>query len=118
MQKRILIAEDHLQTREAMTSSALSAGYSVVSVADGLEYLAAVSKEKFDLIITDLIMPDLNGVSATEIMKLGGDDTPIIAVTALSYNDISPFKDKFLKIFHKPIDIKELFEYIKTTLDR
>jgi len=118
MQKRILIAEDHLQTREAMISSALSEGYSVVSATDGLEYLSAVSKEKFDLIITDLIMPDLNGVSATEIMKLGGDDTPIIAVTALSTNDVSQFKDKFVKIFHKPIDIRELFEYIKATLEK
>ena len=116
MQKRILIAEDHIPTREAMTLSAMSAGYDVVSVADGLEYLSAVSKEHFDLVITDLMMPDLNGASATAIMKLEGDNTPVIAVTALSEENTCHIKDKFTKIFHKPIDSKELFDYIKTLL--
>ena len=116
MQKRILIAEDHIPTREALAMSAINEGYEVVTVSDGLEYLSAVSKEHFDVIITDLMMPDLSGYSATGIMKLNGNNIPIIAVTALSCDDVSHIKDKFSKIFHKPIDSKELFVYIKTLL--
>jgi len=116
MQKRILIAEDHLLTREAMTASAIQEGYDVVSVSDGLEYLAAVSNGNFDLIITDLMMPDLNGASATEIMRLKGDATPVIAVTALSSHDVLEVRDKFNRVFHKPVDTKDLFGYIKTLL--
>ena len=116
MPKRILIAEDHTPTRETLTLSATKEGYDVTAVADGLEYLAAVSKEDFDLIITDLMMPDLNGASATEIMKLKGDGTPVIAVTALSSHDVRHVRDNFTKIFHKPINSSELFEYIRTIL--
>ena len=116
MIKRILIAEDDYTSREALTKLDESAGYDVIAVADGIELLSILNAFKVDLIITDLMMPDLNGDSATEIMKLKGDKTPIIAITGLSDHDIGHIKDKFTGIYHKPINITELFGYIKTLL--
>jgi DNA-binding response OmpR family regulator len=114
MTKRILIAEDDYSSREALTELAMHEGYDVISVADGVQLLSIINIGKFDVVITDLVMPDLNGVLASDIMKLKGDMTPVIAVTGLSSHDVRHVMDKFHRIYHKPINIKELFEYIRT----
>jgi DNA-binding response OmpR family regulator len=116
MRKRILIAEDDFNTRETLTKLAENAGYEVLAVADGAEMLAIADIGKFDVVITDLMMPDLNGVSANEIMRLKGDKTPIIAVTGLSPQDIEHVKGNFAGIFYKPINASALFGYIGTLL--
>jgi DNA-binding response OmpR family regulator len=114
MPKRILIAEDDFPSREALTKLAEAEGYEVLAVADGVELLSVTDKYKFDAVITDLVMPALNGASASEILKMKGDKTPIIAVTGLSPHDIRYIKGVFDKIFYKPIDAHVLFGYIKT----
>lgn len=81
MIKRILIAEDDSPSREALTTLAKMQGYDVIAVADGAELLSIANALKFDLIITDLIMPEINGASAIDIMALSGNSTPAIAVT-------------------------------------
>lgn len=116
MPKRILIAEDQLVTREALTKYFKTKGYDVVAVENGIRLLAVVSEKEFDVVITDLIMPDLNGVASTEVMKFKGSITPVIALTGLSPQEVSHFQDKFTKVFHKPIDSSELFEYIESLL--
>jgi len=116
-QKRILIAEDQMSTREALTKLARLRGYDVVAVNDGFDLIAAANSEKFDVIVTDLVMPDLNGVSAIEIMKLQGNTTPIIALTGLSPDDVGPIQAWFTKVYHKPINAKAMFEYIGELLD-
>ena len=113
---RILIAEDDYESREALTKLAEAEGYEVLAVADGVELLTIADKSKFDAVITDLVMPDLNGASASEIMKLKGDKTPIIAVTGLSPHDVRHIKDKFTKIYYKPVNASKLFGYIKTLM--
>ena len=118
MIKRILIAEDDFSSREALTKLATSFGFDVVAVADGAELLSIANAWKFDLIITDLIMPELNGASVFEIMKLGGNNTPMIAVTGLSVHDIRFIKDKFVKIFYKPINAKKLLNTSKSLIQR
>ena len=116
MAKRILIADDQMATRDALTKFARMQGYDVVSVTNGVDLLTVVADEKFDVVITDLIMPDLNGASAAENLKLRGSTTPVIALTGLAPQDIKPFQDKFTRIYHKPVNASELFEYIESLL--
>ena len=118
MPKRILVAEDQMVSREALIKHATMRGYDVVAVTNGVELLTIAADKKFDLVITDLVMPDLNGASATEIMKLQGNTTPVIALTGLSEEDVSFAEDNFTKIFHKPINVGELFLYIESLLGK
>jgi DNA-binding response OmpR family regulator len=118
MPKRILIAEDQLATREALIQHAKRKGYDVVAVANGIRLVAIASVEVFDVVITDLIMPDLNGVASIDVLKFKGNTTPVIALTGLSPQDTDHFQNKFTKIFHKPVDISELFEYLETLLGK
>ena len=118
MAKRILIAEDDPASRELIFVHARTHNYEVVAVTDGVDLLTTFANERFDLIITDLMMPNLNGVSATEIMNMLGNKTPVIALTALFPDDTHLFQDKFTKIFHKPCDYKELFEYVESLIGK
>lgn len=118
MPKRILIAEDQISTREALTKLATMRGYDVVAVTNGVDLLAIAADQRFDLVITDLVMPNLNGASATEIMKLQGSTTPVIALTGLSPHDVRLVQTKFTKIFYKPVNGDKLFEYIESLLGK
>jgi len=118
MSKRILIAEDDQGSRELVTIRAINKGYEVVAVTNGFDLLAASAKEQFDLVITDLRMPDLDGTSATEIMKLQRDTTPVIALTALSPNEVLLVQSTFIKIFHKPCNYNELFDYVESLIGK
>ena len=118
MTKRILIAEDDPGSREILTIHARIQGYEVVAVNDGVDLLTTSANERFDLIITDLMMANLDGASATEIMKMQGNTVPVIALTALSPEDIHLVQDKFTKIYHKPCNYKDLFEYVESLIGK
>jgi hypothetical protein len=49
-------------------------------------------------------------------MSLLGNTTPVIALTGLGQQDLGFVQDSFTKIFHKPINVVELFEYIESLL--
>ena len=118
MPKRILIAEDDPAHRELITIYAKNKGYDVVVVTDGVDLLTTFANEQFDLIITDLKMANLNGASATEIIKMQDNQVPIIALTAYSPNEINLVQFTFTKIYHKPCDYKELFEYVESLIGK
>jgi DNA-binding response OmpR family regulator len=116
MVKRVLIAEDDPGAREALAKHFAIRRYQVVSVTSGVKLIEAATEGKFDLIVTDILMPDLDGVASAEIIKLNGAITPIIALTALSPQDLYQSQNTFTMIFYKPIKMNELFEYIETLL--
>ena|SRR6185369_17668109 len=118
MPKRILIAEDDMHARDLMTTLAKMQGYDVIAVDNGVDLLTIASKEHFDIVITDLMMADLNGASAAEIMKMQGSTTPIIALTGKSPHDLCLVQDKFTRIYHKPCDFKDLFEYVESLIGK
>jgi two-component system, OmpR family, response regulator MprA len=114
MPKRILIAEDEEAAREALAHLATTQGYDVTTVSDGVDLLSIATKERFDVVITDLMMKDLDGAAAAEIMKMQGNTIPVIAITGASTHDLRFVEGTFTRIFHKPINIRELFEYVDT----
>ena len=81
----VLLAEDNLINQKVSIKILNRAGYNVTAVGNGIEVLEAVAKDKFDLILMDIQMPEVDGYSATkEIRKLnnGYSKIPIIALTA------------------------------------
>ena len=118
MPGRILVIDDESQITRVLRASLSAQGYDVRTANDPEEALRVFKDWPPDLVITDLMMPDLNGASAAEIMKLQGNTTPVIALTGLSSQDIDLVQDKFSRIYHKPINIGELFEYVESLLGK
>lgn len=80
----ILVAEDHLANQMLMKAMLTQRGHQVSIVADGLQAVKAVDNTPFDLVLMDMVMPEMTGVEATkEIRKRPQhSDLPIIALTA------------------------------------
>jgi two-component system response regulator MprA len=79
---RILVAEDDQRLRESLERVLIFEGYAVDFATDGVEALAAVANEHPDLIILDVMMPNLDGLTACRRLRSGGDRTPVLMLTA------------------------------------
>lgn len=114
---RILIVDDDTLVRDALRLMLEHAGYDVTEAAEGGEALALHEAQKFDLVITDLIMPDVEGIETITKMKKMTPHTPLIAMSGGAR--IGP--GQLLTIaedcganasFTKPIDRKEFLESV------
>lgn len=82
---RILLAEDNEASQLVASTILARAGYRVDLAADGRAAVAAAASRRYDLILMDIRMPDMDGVQATREIRAGagmGRDTPIVALTA------------------------------------
>lgn len=86
MRKKILVVEDDLDLVELLRFNLTSAGFSVVVAVDGAEALKKARSIQPDLILLDLMLPELDGFAVCEILRRDSSTTaiPIIILTALS----------------------------------
>jgi two-component system OmpR family response regulator len=80
---RVLIVEDDTEASDAMAKGLAEAGHECEAAADGEAGLAAAASGKFDVLIVDRMMPRLDGVAMTERLRAGGDQTPVLFLSAL-----------------------------------
>jgi two-component system chemotaxis response regulator CheY len=84
--KRVLTVDDSASVRQMVSFTLRGAGYELVEAVDGKDGLAKASSGKFDLIVTDLNMPNLDGIEMiTAVRKLPGYAfIPILMLTSES----------------------------------
>jgi two-component system chemotaxis sensor kinase CheA len=84
--RSILLADDVLTTREIERAILETAGYEVVAVADGAAALAELARRDFDLVVTDIEMPHLDGVALTRAITTDARTAhlPVIIITSLA----------------------------------
>ena len=84
-QQRILIVEDTPIVREPMARLLKSEGFAVSCAANGVEAIAALEKEPADLVLLDVLMPKMNGVTFLETFRGNPRwaEVPVIAVTGV-----------------------------------
>ncbi len=78
----VLLAEDDRAVRESLQRALTLDGYEVVATKDGLETLEYLENKTVDVIMLDVMMPNLDGLTACRRLRARGDKTPIIMVTA------------------------------------
>lgn len=78
----ILVVEDEENLHEALKLNLEMEGYEVTSAYDGVEALQKISNEYFDLIIMDIMLPEIDGISVTESVRVSNNDVPILMLSA------------------------------------
>ncbi|HDH04418.1 MAG TPA: response regulator, partial [Nitrospirae bacterium] len=87
MSFKIFIAEDEEITLKHLVYALESEGYTVSGARDGLEAWRKIEQEQFDLVITDIKMPGLDGISLLERIKEKWTETDVIVITGFASVD-------------------------------
>ena len=117
---QILVVEDDTNSAKLMKIILNQAGYKVSLASNGIEALNLIDKQHIDLIILDVMMPEMNGFEFTRQLRNAENNTPIIMVTA-KYQDADKCEgfiagtDDYMV---KPVNEKELLLRIKALLRR
>jgi two-component system chemotaxis sensor kinase CheA len=87
--QRLLIADDSFTTRELIRSILQAAGYDVTAAMDGMDALDKLRQQPYDLVVSDVEMPRMNGFELTSNIRheLGLIDLPVIIVTSLASDE-------------------------------
>lgn len=111
---RVLVAEDNAINQALLAKQLKSLGCDAVIVGDGEEALRRWGREPFDILLTDINMPGLDGLSLAARLRAGGESRPIIGITA---NAINPLEEQpgspVSAWLVKPFGIAQLRERIR-----
>jgi PAS domain S-box-containing protein len=120
---RILVADDDLGIRQSLSEILASEGCSVETVQDGREALRRVEADHFDLVLTDVVMPHMDGYELFKEVQRRFPHLPVLMMTAFHYD-----KDHIIKrsrmlglegvIFKKPVDPQRLRQAILDSVAR
>ncbi len=116
---RILVVDDMEVMRDSLEAT-LSRGGHVVQVRDGaLAALAAVKKQSFDLVVTDLKMPRMDGLTFLERLRSQGCETPVIMMTAYATikTAVEAMRKGAFDYIQKPFDAEEIDLLVERTLE-
>ena len=79
---RLLVVDDEPSIRELLTASLRFAGFEVVPAADGAEALRLAEQQRPDLVVLDVMLPDLDGFAVVRRLRERGRDMPVLFLTA------------------------------------
>ena len=117
---KILIVDDEPNIRDLLTTSLRFAGFAVRAVATGAQTISAVLEEEPDLILLDVMLPDINGFGVTKRLRASGYTCPILFLTA---KDSTEDKIQGLTVggddyVTKPFSLDEIVARIRAILRR
>lgn len=117
---KILLVEDEKMLAEILSDTLSDRNFDVRLAYDGIHALEAIKKEPFDVIISDVMMPNLDGYSLAKKLRNEGCNTPILFLTALSATEdvVKGFETGGNDFLKKPFAIDELIVRVKALAGR
>ncbi|MEI6891333.1 MAG: response regulator, partial [Pontiella sp.] len=118
---RILIIDDDETIRSVFYRFLTGKGYEVVVARDGREGLRALESERVDLVITDIMMPETDGLEVIMAIRGKGVDIPVIAISGGMHAvplDFLPMAKKFgaENVLYKPVELKDLLAAVESAM--
>src|SRR6201986_1615146 len=116
----ILLVEDEENLHEALKLNLELEGYEITSAFDGTQALKAVQSEYFDLIILDVMLPGVDGISVTETIRVQNNDVPILILSAknASADRVLGLKKGADDYLTKPFNLEELLLRIQKLIEK
>lgn len=117
---KIMIAEDDTELRQLFSHVLIKNGYTVKGVSNGKEALDALENDYYNLIISDIMMPIINGYEFIRTLRNMGNTTPVLMITAKDAFD--DMRQGFLSgtddYMVKPINVNEMVLRVQALLRR
>ena len=115
-QPSILLIEDEPRLRKNLQLLLQSEGYRITTASDGAEGIQKVAEEPYDLVITDIMMPKIDGFQVMECLKAHFPDTVVVAITGYVSTEsaIAALRRGAYDYLSKPFD----FDMMKITIER
>ena len=116
----ILVVEDDRDTQKLITRLLENEGYEVTVADDGIDALLHLGKKRFDLILSDINMPNLDGIKLLEMKNQKGIETPVIFLTAQTseQDELNGFRLGAAGYLKKPLQKERLLTRIKIAIKR
>jgi two-component system alkaline phosphatase synthesis response regulator PhoP len=116
----ILLVEDEENLHEALKLNLELEGYEITSALDGAAALRAVQAEYFDLIILDVMLPEMDGINVTETIRISNNEVPILILSARnsSADRVLGLKKGADDYLTKPFNLEELLLRIQKLIDK
>ena len=114
----VLVAEDNPAVREFIVRSLASAGHKVTAAIDGQEALDILTREKFHVLVTDIVMPNVDGIAlAMKAIRLF-PDLRIVMISGYAQERMRAHNLDALvhRIIAKPFSLEEICEAVKNAL--
>ncbi len=120
MPARILLADDDRSFREGVAAQLAAHGYEVICAGDGREALRRFESASFDLVLADVLMPELDGLGlTTEVRRLVGDQEVILVTQKTDVGAaVAALRAGASDYLLKPVDEAELFGRVSRALER
>jgi two-component system alkaline phosphatase synthesis response regulator PhoP len=116
----ILLVEDEEHLQEALQLNLQMEGYDVTVAGDGAKALSWVTQAHFDLIIMDVMLPEIDGISVTETIRLTNREVPILMLSARDSSDyrIAGLRKGADDYLTKPFHLEELLLRIGKLIEK
>ncbi|HWC53581.1 MAG TPA: response regulator transcription factor [Chitinophagaceae bacterium] len=116
----ILLVEDEENLHEALKLNLELEGYEVTSAHDGAAAIKALQAEYFDLIILDVMLPEIDGINVTETVRLNNNQVPILILSAKnsSADRVLGLKKGADDYLTKPFNLEELLLRVQKLIEK
>lgn len=116
---RVLVVDDDTGVRKALCSLLESMSYATAGAADGLEAIEKLQEEHFDLVLLDLLLPNMKGEETFEKIKVMCDRIPVIIITAHGSieSSVELLRNGAVDYLTKPINLKEFRIRVRRALE-
>jgi two-component system alkaline phosphatase synthesis response regulator PhoP len=118
--RSILLVEDEENLHEALKLNLELEGYDVTSAYDGAAALKALQAEYFDLLILDVMLPEMDGINVTETVRLNNNEVPILILSAKnsSADRVLGLKKGADDYLTKPFNLEELLLRVQKLIEK
>ncbi len=116
---RILLAEDEEAMRTYLTRALVNAGYDVSAVDRGTEALPLLESEHFDLLLSDIVMPEMDGIELAQRCSEISPATKVMFITGFAAVALKASRDApQAKVLSKPFHLRDLVLEVDRAFDR
>ena len=116
MLQTILVAEDEVANLRLISYFLQEQGYCVLQARDGLEALDLMGQFRVDIVLSDLRMPEMDGLSLTRHILSKVPNTPVVVMTAYDAQVFRALSELRVPVLHKPFTLDQLNLEIKSCL--